>query len=76
MHDGGVVVRSVQVVGVLLVEVVGHGSVHVLPVDLDVAITVAPGLLVLEAQSVDNLVLDDAVVHAALLVDREHLHAS
>jgi len=76
VHDGGVVVRSVQVVGVLLVEVVGILWVDVLPMDHDVAVAVTPGLLVLEAQSVVDLVLDDAVVEAALPVEREHLHAS
>lgn len=76
VHDGGVVVGSVQVVGVLLVEVVGHIRVDVLPVDPDVVVAVAPGLLMLEAQSVVDLVLDDAMVEAALLVDREDLHAS
>ena len=76
VHDGGVVVGSVQVVGGLLVEVVGHLWVDVLPVDPDVAVAVAPGLFVLEAQSVVDLVLDDAVVHAALPVEREHLSAS
>ena len=76
VHDGGVVVGSVQVVGVLLVEVVGHLRVDVLPVDPDVVVAVAPGLLVLEAQSMVDLVLDDAVVEAALLVEREDLSAS
>ncbi|KAG7236936.1 hypothetical protein INR49_032978, partial [Caranx melampygus] len=76
VHDGGVVVGSVEVVGGLLVEVVGHLLVDVLPVDPDVLVTVAPGLLVLEAQSVVDLVLDDAVVQAALPVEREHLSAS
>ena len=76
VHDGGVVVGSVQVVGGLLVEVVGHLRVDVLPVDPDVVVAVAPGLLVLEAQSVVDLVLDDAVVEAALPVEREHLSAS
>merc|ERR1711980_55073 len=47
VHDGGVVIWSVQVVSGLLVEVVGHLWVDVLP---DVAIAVAPGLFVLEAQ--------------------------
>ena len=76
VHDGGVVVGSVQVVGVLLVEVVGHPLVDVLPVDPDVAVAVAPGLLVLEAQSVVDLVLDDSVVDTAPPVEREHLSAS
>ena len=76
VHDGGVVVGSVQVVGVLLVEVVCHLWVDVLPVDPDVVVAVAPGLLVLEAQSMFDLVLDDAVVEAALPVEREDLSAS
>lgn len=76
VHDGGVVVGSVEVVGALLVEVVGHLRVDVLPVDPDVVVAVAPGLFVLEAQSVVDLVLDDAVVEAALPVEREHLSAS
>lgn len=76
VHDGGVVIGSVQVVGVLLVEIVGHLRVDVLPVDPDVVVAVAPGLLVLKAQSVVDLVLDDAMVEAALLVEREDLSAS
>ncbi len=76
VHDGGVVVGSVEIVGGLPVEVVGHLRVDVLPVDPDVVVAVAPGLFVLEAQSVVDLVLDDAVVEAALPVEREHLSAS
>jgi len=76
VHDGGVVVGSVQVVGVLLVEVVGHAWLNVLPIDPDVLVAVTPGLLMLEAQSVVYLVLDDAVEHAALPVERQHLPAS
>lgn len=76
VHYGGVVVGSVEVVGVLLVEVVGHLWVDVLPVDPDVVVAVAPGLLVLEAQSVVDLVLDDAKVDAALPVERQDLFPS
>lgn len=76
VHDGGVVIGSVQVVGSLFVEVVGHLRVDVLPVDPDVVVAVAPGLLMLEAQSVVDLVLDDAVVEAAPSVEREDLSAS
>mgnify|MGYP000474700069 CR=1 FL=1 len=76
VHDGGVVVGSVQVVGVLLVEVVGHPLVDVPPVDPDVSVAVAPGLLVVEAQSVVDLVLDDSVLDTAPPVEREHLSAS
>ncbi len=39
---------SVLVVGVLFLEVVGHIRRHVLPVDLDILFTIAPGLLVVE----------------------------
>ncbi len=48
MHDGAVVIWSVLVVGVLFLEVVGHIRRHVLPVDLDILVTIAPGLLVVE----------------------------
>lgn len=76
VHDGGVVVRGVQVVGILPVEVVSHAWLNVPPVDPDVLVAVTPGLLVLEAQSVVDLVLDDAVVQAALSVEGEYLPAS
>ena len=65
VHDGGVIVGGVQVVGVLPIEVVCTASIDVLPVDPDVPVTVTPGLLVVEAQSVVQLVLHDAVVHAS-----------
>uniref|UniRef100_A0A3B3DSW0 Metalloendopeptidase n=1 Tax=Oryzias melastigma TaxID=30732 RepID=A0A3B3DSW0_ORYME len=76
MHYGRVVVGGVQVVGVVLVEVVGTSWDDVLPVDPDVAISVAPGLLMLEAQSVVELVLDDAAIHATSLVERQLLLSS
>ena len=75
VHDGGVVIGGVQVVGLLPVEVVGHAWRNVLPVDPDILVAVTPVLLVVEAQSVVDLVLDDAVVHAALFVEREFLPA-
>ena len=65
VHDGGVIVGGVQVVGVLPIEVVCTASIDVLPVYPDVPVTVTPGLLVVEAQSVVQLVLHDAVVHAS-----------
>lgn len=37
----------------------------VLPVDADVLVTVAPGVLMVEAQRMQQLVLDDAAFHAA-----------
>ena len=76
VHDGGVVLGSVQVVGDLLVEVVGHLRLDVGPIDRDVVVAIAPGLFMPEAQSVVELVLDDAVVDAARPLEREHLTAS
>ncbi len=76
MHDGAVVVWSVLVVGVLFLEVVGHIRRHVLPVDLDVLVTIAPGLLVVEAQGMIELMLNDAVIHTALPVEGDHLLAT
>ena len=75
VHDGGVVVGGVQVVGVLPVEVVGIASIDVPKVDPDVAVPVTPGLLVVEAQSVVQLVLHDAEVHASRSLEREDLPA-
>ncbi len=46
MHEEAVVIWSGLVVGVLFLEVVGHIRRHVLPVDLDVLVMIAPGLLV------------------------------
>lgn len=76
VHDGGVIVGGVQVVGVLPLEVVGIALLNVPPVDPDILVTVTPGLLVVEAQSVVDLVLYDAVVHASLSLEREYLPAS
>lgn len=76
VHDGGVVVGSIQVVGGLHGEVVGILRVDVLPVDLDVGVAVGPGMFVLETQSVVGLVLNDAVVEAVRPFEREHLCAS
>lgn len=69
MHDEGVVVGSVQVVGVVLIEVVGGVGDDVLPVDPDVGVAVTPSLLMLEAQSVIELVHGNLAVDAALLVE-------
>ncbi len=76
MHDEAIVVWSVLVVGVLFLEVVGHIRRHVLPVDLDILVTIAPGLLVVEAQSMIELMLNDAVIHTAGPVKRDHLFAT
>lgn len=45
----------------------------VLPVDADVLVPVAPGVLVIEAQRVQQLVLDDATVHTAIGRQRDQL---
>ena len=45
----------------------------VLVVDLDVLVAVAAALLVLEAQCVEQLVLHNAMLHAAQLLQRQHL---
>lgn len=45
----------------------------VIPVDLDVAVSVRAGLLVVEAQGVEQLVLDGAVVQTALTIQRHRL---
>ena len=73
VHHGGVVVWCVEVVGVLLVEIVLHRWRDIFPVDPHVAVAVTPGLLVVETQRVVQLVLDDAVVHAAVPVQGDHL---
>lgn len=76
MHDGAVVIWSVLVVGVLFLEVVGRIRRYVLPVDPDVLVAIAPGLLVVEAQSMKELMLSDAVIHTALPVEGDHLFAT
>ncbi len=76
VHDGAVVIWSVLVVGVLFLEVVGHIRRHVLPVDLDILVTIAPGLLVVEAQGMIELMLNDAVIHTALPFEGDHLFAT
>lgn len=76
VHDGTVVIWSVQVVGVLLVKVVGHVGIDVLPVDSDIVVAVTPGLLVLEAQSVHDFMLNDSMVETAPSVDGERLSIS
>ena len=46
---------------------------YVLPVDMDVVVTVAAGLLVVKAQGMKELMLDGAVVQAALTGQRHSL---
>lgn len=48
----------------------------VVPVDPDVSVAVAAGVFVVEAQRVQQFVLDDAVFHAAEPLQRQHLFAS
>lgn len=76
VHDGAIVIWSVQVVGVLQVKVEGHVGIDVFPVDPDIVVTVTPGLLVLETQSMHDFMLDDSMVHTAQFVDRKDLSIS
>lgn len=76
VHDRAVVIGSVQVVGVWSIKVVGVVRVDVTPVDRDILVTVTPGLFVLEAQSMESLVLNDAEVNAAVHLERDLLLAS
>lgn len=50
--------------------------VDVVPDDFDVVVAVVAGVLVVEAQRVEQLVLDDAVTQAAEPLQGEHLLAS
>lgn len=50
--------------------------VDVVPDDFDVAVAVVAGVLVVEAERVQQLVLDDAVTHAAEPLQGDHLLAS
>ncbi|TRZ01792.1 hypothetical protein DNTS_017771 [Danionella cerebrum] len=59
VHDGAVVVCSVLVVGVFELEVVGHIWRDVIPVDVDVLVAIAPGVLMVESQSMIELMLND-----------------
>ncbi|TRZ01793.1 hypothetical protein DNTS_017772, partial [Danionella cerebrum] len=65
VHDGAVVVCSVLVVGVFEFEVVGHIWRDVIPVDADVLVAIAPGVLMVESQSMIELMLNDPSVHTA-----------
>ena len=50
--------------------------VDVFPVDFHILVSIRPGVLVVEAQCMVELVLNDAVVNAVVLVEGHHLHAS
>lgn len=50
--------------------------IDLIPVDADVLVAVAAGVLVMETQSVHNLVLDDAKAHAAEPLQRHYLLVS
>ena len=76
VHDGAVVVWSVLVVGVLFLEVVGHNRRDVLKVDSDILVTIAPGLLVVKAQGMIELMLYDAIVNTAVPFEGDHLFAT
>lgn len=48
----------------------------VVPVDPDVLVAVAAGVFVVEAQHVQQFMLDDAMLHAAEPLQRQHLFTS
>lgn len=50
--------------------------VDVLPHDFDILVAVVAGVLVVEAERVQQLVLDDAVTQAAVPLQGDHLLAS
>jgi len=76
VHDGGVVIGSVQIDSLLFVEVEGLRRINVVPVDPHVLVTVAPRLLMLEAQCVEGLVLNHTKLNAAPAIEREDLSTS
>lgn len=76
VHDGVVVIGSVQVVGVRFAKVEGHGLFNIGPVDSDVLVAVTPGLLMVEAQGMVELMLDDAFGDTASSLERQHLFTS
>lgn len=55
------------------VEAKEHTRLDVLPQDTDVLVPVGAALLVVEAEGVEQLVLDGVVVEAALTVQRQSL---
>ena len=73
MHDGAVIIRGVQVVGVLSLEVVGRSRGNVPPVDPHVVISVAPGVFMLEAQGMEKFMLNDTMVNTAINRQRQVL---
>lgn len=73
VHDGGVVIRRVEVVGVLQVKVRLHWWLDVCPVDLDITVTVTPSMLMIETERMVQLVLDDAIVNTTEPAERDHL---
>lgn len=50
--------------------------VDVIPVDFHILVSVTPGLLMVEAQSMVEFMLDDAVVNTTALLEGDHLFAS
>jgi len=73
LHDRVVVVARSLVQSVDLVEVVLHARLDILQKDTDVAVPVRAGLLMVEAQSVEQLMLHSVVVDATLTAQRHRL---
>lgn len=76
VHDGAVVVRSAQVVGVHLIEVVQQSWTDVVGLDSDVVVSVGARLLVVEAQGVKDLMLDHTGDNAPTLLEGDKLTSS
>lgn len=66
MHNRGVVIRYIEVVCSQLMEVTFLSVHDVFIVDLDVNVPVSSTLLMLEADSVNELMLNDAFLNASL----------
>ncbi len=65
-----------MIVGVPYLEVVGLISWDVLPVDLNILVTIAPGVFMVEAQSMIELMLNDAVIQTTGPFEGDHLFAT
>jgi len=76
VHDGAVVICGVLIVSVLQLKVGGIIGRDVLPVDSDILVTIAPSLLVVEAQSMIELMLYDATIHTTSSFEGDHLFAT
>lgn len=66
MHNRGVVVRDIEVVCVFLLKVLFLAVEDVFIVDLDVNVPVSSTLFVPEADCVNELMLNDAILNASV----------